>query len=109
MGRTYRKRSKRRSRKRRCKHGRLRNPYKSKKSGKMRICKRGKKKSKRRRKCKRGRTRDRVTKKCRRKRKPGRMSKKAKSKRAKANWRRVGRKAKNVGAATTAFTEPLLS
>ena len=106
MGRTYRKRSKRRSRKRRCKHGRLRNPYKSKKSGKMRICK---SKRKRRRKCKRGRTRDRVTKKCRRKRKPGRMSKKAKSKRARANWRRISRKAKNVGAASAAFTEPLLS
>tara|TARA_Y100000389_G_scaffold37211_1_gene31543 strand:+ start:5807 stop:5920 length:114 start_codon:yes stop_codon:yes gene_type:complete len=37
------------------------------------------------------------------------MSKKAKSKRAKANWKRVGRKAKNVGAASTAFTAPLLS
>ena len=108
MAKTYRKRSRRSSRKRRCKHGRLRNPYKSKKSGKYRVCKKGKKKSMKKRKCKRGQTRDKKTKRCRKKRKSGRMSKKAKSKRARANWKRLSRKAKNVGMADSAFTQALL-
>ena len=115
MGRTYRKRSS----KRRCKHGKLRNPYKSKKSGKFRVCKSKRKSKCRKKKCKYGKlkgyTKSKKTgkRRCckyskrRRRRKRG-MTKKSRSKRARANWKKLGTKAKNLGRAQAGFTDALL-
>ena len=53
MGKTYRKRSKRRTRKRRCKHGKLKRSVRTKRGGRRR-CKKKKRKSKRKRRHKMG-------------------------------------------------------
>ena len=99
---------------RRCKRGRRKG---TKSCRRKPGPKRGSRKRRSSRRCKRGRKKGTRT--CRRKPGPKRGRKKRsrpmkisqaqRSARAKANWRRMGRKAKNVGMANVAFTQPLLA